>query len=161
MCFHAHFRKDDTGKLEFQAVAEHCRQCAAYAYRAAPPGLGKTSYLAGLLHDMGKYPEAFQQYIRLLADGENVRRGSVNHTFAGARYALERWHTDTGQSFRNLTSELIAFAAGAHHGQFDCIAPDGADGYRHRLDAEGIGYEQARADFLRDCEDAQKNYNWS
>ena len=155
MCFHAHFRKDDTGKLEFQAVAEHCRQCAAYAYRAAPPGLGKTSYLAGLLHDMGKYPEAFQQYIRLLADGENVRRGSVNHTFAGARYALERWHTDTGQSFRNLTSELIAFAAGAHHGQFDCIAPDGADGYRHRLDAEGIGYEQARADFLRDCEDAQ------
>ena len=155
MNYPAHIRRDDAGREIVQTVAAHNRQCAVYARAAAPPGLEQTAYLAGLLHDMGKYTEAFKQYIERKARGEEARRGSVNHTFAGARYALERWHTDAGQTFRNATSELLAFAIGAHHGQFDCISPDGADGFRHRLTTEGTGYEQARANFLQLCENEQ------
>ncbi|MDY3617582.1 CRISPR-associated helicase Cas3' [Agathobaculum sp.] len=155
MCEIAHSRRDEKGSLQFQPLAAHCRQCAVYASASAPPGMEKTAYLAGLLHDMGKYSTAFQDYLRRAAAGEEVRRGSVNHTFAGARYALERWHTDKEQSFRSLACELVAYAVGAHHGQFDCIALDGADGFRRRLETEGTGYVQARAAFLRDCENEQ------
>lgn len=52
---------------------------------------------------------------------------------------------------RELTSELVAFAAGSHHGLFDCIDGEGKDGYRHRLTAPDIGYEEAKTAFLSRC----------
>ncbi|MEG0897771.1 MAG: CRISPR-associated helicase Cas3', partial [Ruthenibacterium sp.] len=79
-----------------------------------------------------------------------VHRGSVNHTFAGARFVMERWHTGV-QQYQSVTAEIIAFAIAAHHGQFDCIAPDGADGFLHRLTTEGTGYTQAKEQFLTHC----------
>ncbi|MEG2930858.1 MAG: winged helix-turn-helix domain-containing protein [Ruthenibacterium sp.] len=91
----------------------------------------------------------------LAAAGGPVRRGSVNHTFAGARFALERWHNSAQPTCQSMTAELLAFAVAAHHGQFDCIAPDGTDGFLHRLMTEGTGYAQAREQFLVHCADAQ------
>lgn len=152
MIYPAHIRRDENGCVqEVQTVEVHCRNCARLAAQEAPPGMVQTAYLCGLLHDMGKYTLAFARYIEQASRDESVRRGSVNHTFAGARFALERWHTPPSGSLRDLTSELIAFAAGSHHGQFDCIDEDGKDGYQHRQTAADIGYGEAKAAFLSRC----------
>ena len=156
MSYSAHIRKDAFGNRHTQSVEEHCKNCARYASQSAPDGLGQTAYLAGLLHDMGKYTDSFQSYLTMASDGEKVRRGSVNHTFAGVRFAMERWHSDGNPFYHNLTGEILAFAIGAHHGQFDCIAPDGTDGFLHRISEEKNSYGQARENFLQYCADLRE-----
>lgn len=151
MTYLAHISCDDSGHYIEQTVAEHCRNCASYAAESSVPGLRHAAYLAGLLHDMGKYCSSFQDYLKRASMGEKVRRGSVNHTFAGVRFAMERWHAAAPATFRRMVCEIIAAAAGAHHGLFDCINPDGKDGFLHRVTTQGIGYEEAREQFLLHC----------
>lgn len=106
-----------------QTVQAHCRNAAEYAAAALRPvQLACLAALAGLLHDMGKFKEAYRLYLRLAAAGDPAAvRGSVNHTFAAVRFLLQRYHTPGGDPVRNLTAELLACAVGAHHGLFDCI----------------------------------------
>ena len=85
----AHIR--ETG--ERQTVQEHCRNTAALAATALRPlGLEKSAYLVGLLHDAGKNKQEYAQYLSEAVSGGNAVRGSVNHTFAGVRLLLDRWH---------------------------------------------------------------------
>lgn len=149
--FYAHVRR---GEPEMgQRLAEHCRNAARYARGALQDaGLETTAYLAGLLHDMGKFKEEFQTYIRNAAFDGNVLRGSVNHTFAAVRFLLERYkNQDRWGSYAPLTAELLAYAVGAHHGQFDCVDSKHRCGFAHRLHKEDIGYEESRDNFLRFC----------
>ena len=61
--FPAHIRREDDRETR-QTVSEHNRQTGQYAGRALLPcELVKTAYLAGLLHDMGKYTAQYQKYI--------------------------------------------------------------------------------------------------
>lgn len=151
MNYPAHIEIEETREERVQTVEQHCRNCARYAAAAAPSGLKQLCYLAGLLHDMGKYTEKFKAYITAAARGEPVRRGSVNHTFAAVRFLFNRWHRDSGQTLHNMAAELLAFACGSHHGQFDCVSIEGKDGYLHRLEAEGVEYEEAVENYLRYC----------
>ncbi len=151
MTYPAHLRSDAGGNVIVQSVESHCRNCARLAVQESPPGMAQTAYLCGLLHDMGKFTGTFANYLMQAAQGVPVRRGSVNHTFAGARFALERWHTSRTGDIRDLTSEMIAFVAGSHHGQFDGIDESGKNGYQHRLTAPDIGYAEAKAAFLSQC----------
>ena len=60
-----------------------------------------TGTLLGLVHDCGKFKNEFQEY---LLDTRGVR-GSVNHTFAGTRLLLGRYHgSDDGM--RKLAAEF-------------------------------------------------------
>lgn len=151
MIYPAHVRCGPDGCSCTQTVEEHCRNTARYASDLKTAGLGHTAFLAGLLHDAGKFTMTFQNYITRAAAGETVRRGSVNHTFAGVRLALERWHAPTCVSYRDMACELIAFAIGAHHGLFDCIGPEGKDGFLHRMTDDHICYEEAGENFLAHC----------
>ena len=149
--FPAHIRQDGS----VQSVAEHCRGTAAIAKESLEQaGLGDTAYLAGLLHDMGKCKREFADYIQKATQGEQVKPGSVNHTFSGVRFILERYHhtqQNTDDYFSNLAAEALAYAIGAHHGLFDCIDPDEQNGFSHRLEKKGISYDESRRGFLDSC----------
>ncbi len=127
--FFAHTREAPEGAVEaVQTVGDHCRKTAEYAGRTLEPaGLSAAGYLAGLVHDAGKYTGQFQTYLQ----DRKGRRGSVNHTFAGVRLLLERFFTEG--DFPGAACELLALAAGGHHGLFDCVDSDGQSGFRHRL----------------------------
>ncbi len=144
--FPAHMLVDSNGGERVQTTEEHNRAVADYAAGLlAPVGLSKAGELCGLLHDIGKLTGKFRAYITRAAHGEPVRRGEVNHTFSAVRLLFERYHKAAGPPMRNMTCEILAFATGAHHGQFDCIDPDGRDGFTHRLTAENVDYEEARS----------------
>ena len=141
-----------------QTVREHCRNTAALAAAALRSiGLEKSAYLAGLLHDAGKNKDEYAQYLSAAVSGENAVRGSVNHTFAGARFLLERWHCADGEfSYSDVAAELLAFAVGSHHGLFDCIDARQSSGFFHRQTKEGIFYDESIRNFLEQCADEEE-----
>lgn len=104
----AHLSPDGQRK---QTIREHLKNTAELAANFARPFGGESpAYLAGLLHDIGKYSDDFQ---RRLAGGP-----PVDHSTAGAKvaYALHQLE--------------VAFAVAGHHGGL----PDGG-GKRDPADA--------------------------
>ena len=146
----AHIQRDPSDKIiAVQSVSKHCHNTARYAAAALEPvGLSAAGEAVGLLHDLGKYSEQFQDYIK---DGAGTR-GSVNHTFAGVRLLLERYHHEPPEDLADIAAELLALAVGGHHGGlFDCVDDQQKNGFRHRLTKKEIGYEEARDNFFRFC----------
>lgn len=146
MVHYAHIRTDCGGSLIHQTASSHCKNTAKYAQaRLSGVGLSNAAYLIGLLHDCGKFKEEFANY---LADPNSIR-GSVNHTFAGCRLLLERYHDD--DPIRRLSAELMAVSVGSHHGMFDLIDENRKSGFLHRMNRPDIGYEESISNFFREC----------
>lgn len=151
MEYPAHIRKVD-GKKYIQTVEEHCHGVAEIAAELLRDiGLEKTAYLAGMVHDLGKFSENFKNYIEKAADGEKVQRGSVNHTFAGVRFLLEKHSAEQLSGFSDIVLEILAYAVGAHHGLFDCVDDNNNNGFTKRIQKEGIDYLNAAQEFLKIC----------
>lgn len=151
MEYPAHIRKVD-GKKYIQTVEEHCHGVAEIAAELLRDiGLGKTAYLGGMVHDLGKFSENFKNYIEKAADGEKVQRGSVNHTFAGVRFLLEKHSDEQLSGFSDIVLEILAYAVGAHHGLFDCVDDNNNNGFTKRIQKEGIDYLNAAQQFLKIC----------
>lgn len=151
MEYPAHIRKVD-GKKYIQTVEEHCHGVAEIAAELLSDiGLEKTAYLAGMVHDLGKFSENFKNYIEKAADGEKVQRGSVNHTFAGVRFLLEKHSDEQLSGFSDIVLEILAYAVGAHHGLFDCVDDNNNNGFTKRMQKEGIDYLNAAQEFLKIC----------
>lgn len=94
--YFAHSRPD-AGQETWELLAVHLGQVAERAREhAAVFGSGEWGYLAGLLHDVGKYRQEFQQRIR--GSGEHAP-----HAAAGAALAQERGALP------------VAFAVAGHH----------------------------------------------
>lgn len=147
----AHIRKVD-GKKYIQTVEEHCHGVAEIAAELLRDiGLEKTAYLGGMVHDLGKFSENFKNYIEKAADGEKVQRGSVNHTFAGVRFLLEKHSDEQLSGFSDIVLEILAYAVGAHHGLFDCVDDNNNNGFTKRMQKEGIDYLNAAQEFLKIC----------
>lgn len=147
--FPAHIHPDD--KTVVQTCTEHARNTAQYAGQALNSiNLYSSAYLAGLLHDCGKYKMEYKKYLEASTSGENVRRGSVIHTFAGVRYLL-KFHMKNPERFEDLVSEILAYAVGAHHGLFDCVNESHESGFLHRIETIPEGDREAIHNFHEQC----------
>ena len=138
--FIAHIHEDNIQTLE-----EHCSQVAKYASEAAKFSYLRTvMFMTGILHDIGKYSDAFQKYIMdAQKNPENAKRGSVNHSNAGGSFLLLQ-KTDN-DPWKKVTLEFMACAIFQHHGLMDCVK-DGHDILRKRTEKDP---EILDADFQR------------
>lgn len=138
--FIAHIRDHNIQTLE-----EHCSQVAKYASEEAKSSyLGTVMFITGMLHDIGKYSDAFQNYIRdAQKNPRSVNRGSVNHSNAGASYLLQKSNNDP---LEKVTLEFMACAIFQHHGLMDCVK-DGHDILKKRTkkDSEILDIDFQRA----------------
>lgn len=147
--FYAHTRDDkECDFIQHQTLEDHVKHAASYASDyLSGMGLRDVGFLAGICHDAGKYKMEYQNYLL----SEDKKRGSVNHSFAGCRLLLEKFHGDRVESYEDLTAEILAYAVGAHHGLFDCVSIDHELGFYYRQTKDGIFYEESCRNFLSEC----------
>ena len=113
----AHVRALKDGSYETQPLLDHLHGVAelaqSYAERITDyPELGEIGYLLGLLHDLGKYQEGFQRYIRQQSGLDPTLNGwRTPHSPAGARYAYNLKQVGGNQQLLKILSLCI----GAHH----------------------------------------------
>ena len=124
----AHVREKDG---EIQTVGQHLLGVAKIAKKAAAKlGLNEAGELIGLLHDLGKYSEEFQQYIQSATgvidpDADDYvdaagKKGKVDHSTAGAQAIWEAL-SQQGQ-LQSITAQILALCIASHHsGLIDCI----------------------------------------
>jgi CRISPR-associated endonuclease Cas3-HD len=126
---------------EDQLLYRHLLQVAAISARlGAKIGLARAGELIGLMHDIGKYSEAFQQYLREAAETEEMEmepnesiKGRVDHSTAGAQLIWNNFGAKRCKSGQAGAEFLVLCVASHHSGLIDCVKPDGADNLTRRL----------------------------
>lgn len=104
-------------------------------------GLSSFGELMGLLHDFGKYSDAFQGYIKsaegmIEPDDEEyvdaVRmKGKIDHSTAGAQYI---WNNGIKSPVEQIAAEIMALCIASHHsGLIDCLDLNGIDQFTKRM----------------------------
>lgn len=171
----AHLQIKNNGKCIRQSLRAHNRQVGQYASKCLEEvGLSSCGMLAGILHD-GKGTAKFQEYLSQCAAWEAFnngycdqpsfeppRRGTVNHTFAGCIYLLDRYHATDNPRITSLdivTSEFIACAIASHHGLIDCLSIEKKNGFLHRCtetDRASIQYDSAKKAFEEEISSKQE-----
>ena len=112
MNYYAHTAETKTGepdpnKSRWQLLSAHLQGVAKRAREFGSPfGLADEAYLAGLLHDLGKYGERFQQRL------ENPSIRGINHWTQGAFVAFQN---------KNIR---LPFAIDGHHTGMPAFTPD-------------------------------------
>ena len=86
---------------------------------AQPFGGLSFAIACGYLHDLGKYSNSFQDYIRRVVQGEKAVRGETIHSLQGAFYAYENLN-DIGNS-----DIIVNIVASHHSGLLDMLCEDG------------------------------------
>lgn len=155
MQYPAHIRLEKHGESVnevVQTVEEHCRNTARYAGAALKnAGLEKSGQTVGMIHDCGKMKAEYRTYLEQAVHQDTPQKKTVNHTFAAVQYLLRKYHHESVIDETDIISEILAFAAGAHHGLFDCIDTVRKSGFQHRLDETKNGYDEAIENFFRLC----------
>ena len=127
------------GQEDWHELEAHLAGAAALARNFAEAfGAGEWGECAGRLHDAGKARRAFQEYLKLCAEGRGVR-GSAPHAVYGAKLAADG---------HKVSGKLLAYAISGHHGGL----PDWKDLERRLLNfpgldeitqiGEGVGFPQ-------------------
>lgn len=143
--FIAHYRESDGAT---QSLADHLLGVAEYASSFAKKiGLADQGELIGLLHDLGKYSEQFQNYLKsavgLLNQDDDEEfvdasglKGKIDHSTAGAQLV---WSALSKQGpLGQVVGQLLALCLVSHHsGLIDCLTSDvnslGEDAFGRRL----------------------------
>lgn len=141
--FHAHTPPKDDPK-NWQPMTQHAQNVADFAADFARAfGAGLLARRLGFLHDVGKYSDNFQRYLRK-SHAAGKRVGRADHKAAGTKLALA---SDSSP----LESLLAACVQGHHGGLPDCGAGLLADAVA-RVEEEGgedlsVAISRACADF--------------
>lgn len=137
----AHRRESD-GKI--QSVSEHllgvAALCGEYAHDLGLQDIGE---LIGLLHDIGKWSAAFQEYIGSATglideDADDYvsasgLKGKIDHSTAGAQYIARRMADKDKATI--YAGEVAALCLASHHsGLIDALSPAGEDTLLSRLE---------------------------
>lgn len=150
--FIAHVRKKDKARQSLQdhldAVAEYTSQ---FAEKIALKEAGK---ILGLLHDLGKASDKFQRYIMsgeelIDPDAEEyidpvAHKGKIDHTTSGAQVVYETlWSKGSKEK---VAAQVLALCIASHHsGLIDCLAPDGANNFKRRMEKPEESTRKAEA----------------
>ncbi|MDO9238144.1 MAG: CRISPR-associated helicase Cas3' [Aquabacterium sp.] len=141
----AHHRASDDA---WQSLEEHLLGVAALSrVFASKLGLDDVGELIGLLHDFGKYSQAFRNYL-LSALGEfnqdededwvdsESLKGKIDHSSAGAQFI---WQA-LGQKSQSeqIAAQIFALCIASHHsGLIDCVGANainfGEDNFTRRM----------------------------
>jgi len=146
--FCAHINTETSKK---QSVVEHLnnvsRLSKEYGEKAS---LGATAELIGLLHDMGKGTDIFNEYIHNCSLNPNDKslKGKINHSTAGAKFIYDNFYNSPDPYYK-LTAQIISLAICSHHGGLiDCLDLDGVDTFFHRMHTnKEIFYNEALHNF--------------
>ncbi len=130
--FIAHFCQTDgkgqSVKEHLESVADLCRA------NAAKIDCGDYGEILGLLHDLGKYSSAFQDYIKSAVglldpdtDGDYVNatglKGKIDHSTAGAQFFWEK--LVSGTPSEKILAQILCLCLVSHHsGLIDCLTTD-------------------------------------
>ncbi|MBQ4156978.1 MAG: CRISPR-associated helicase Cas3' [Clostridia bacterium] len=147
--------KNESDHARYQTCAEHSRSAASLAQEILKKqNLASTGYLAGLLHDCGKFTDEFNDYLIRSVNGESIRKGSVIHTFAGVSYLLNEFHSKgASQTFDDVVSEIIAAGIANHHGLIDLWDEKHQNGFEYRLSKQPDYDRLATDTFHKECAD--------
>ncbi len=162
--FIAHVRKSDGA---IQTVETHLLEASEIAGRlSAKLGLTNAGALIGLFHDLGKFSNSFQSYIKscvrndlskeLLselsdfdADSETgisqPSKKRVDHSTAGAQWIQKNF---LNGKLGPLGAQIMNLCVVSHHGGLiDSLDPDGKDNYDRRISKsdEDTHYEECQS----------------
>jgi CRISPR-associated endonuclease/helicase Cas3 len=137
----AHRREKDG---EIQSLVDHLQGVAKKTGEfSSKIGLKAQGELLGLLHDIGKASQEFEQYIKSSVglidpdedDYVDARglKGKVDHSTAGAQLVYKIL-AQNGNEARFVSQVLSLCIASHHSGLIDCISPEGKDVYSKRMD---------------------------
>ncbi|MEF2292557.1 CRISPR-associated helicase Cas3' [Virgibacillus dokdonensis] len=134
MSFIAHIRQSDN---EVQTVKDHLLEVQALAEKYGEPiGMKHLCGLAGLLHDFGKYSQEFLHYIHAAVyhPKDAPKRGSVDHSTAGAKLLYTLLHTKDMTPSKALVAEVVGNAIISHHSYLhDFLTPELESKYLTRV----------------------------
>ncbi len=136
LTFIAHIRKSDG---EHQLLADHLKEVQRISEKIGEKlNIPHITGLAGMLHDMGKYSDEFQLYLREAYNNPDnpPKRGSVNHSTAGGKFLMENYHFsfNSKSKITPILIECVSNAIYSHHGQLlDMVDSEGKSPFMDRL----------------------------
>ncbi len=143
---YAHISED----ARTQTIEEHLRGAAKLAEDfAGRIGFAEWGRLLALLHDLAKYSDEFQAYIRgeplsvgrdceddascAAERGEVPSRGKVDHSTAGAQF-IQRSACGAASVWKQRAAKILALIIAGHHGGLpDTLSADGEDLFLKRM----------------------------
>lgn len=134
MNYIAHIREADR---QHQTVEEHLLGVQALAESLGKKlGVSHIAGLAGMLHDMGKYTDAFRNYILAAVNNPDFppKRGSVDHSTAGGKFLYNLFHAGEIHPIKGLLAEIVGNAIISHHSYLeDFLSPELESNYLKRV----------------------------